>query len=67
MLFEELEKVLIDQNKEKYFQVGSQLPSLKKATLVKFLEHNIDVFAWSTYDVHRIDSDFICHQLNVNP
>ena len=45
MLFEELEKVLIDQDKEKYFQVGSQLPSLKKATLVKFLEHNIDVFA----------------------
>ena len=33
--------------------------------LVKFLEDNIDVFAWSTYDVPRINLKFICHQLNV--
>ena len=47
--------------------MGSQLPSLEKAVLVKFLEDNIDVFAWSTYDVHEIDPEFICHWLNVNP
>ena len=34
---------------------------------MKFLEANIDVFAWSTYNVPRIDPGFICHQLNVNP
>ena len=55
MLSEELEQVLIGQDEEKYFQVGSQIPSLEKAALVKFLEDNIDVFAWSAYDVPRID------------
>ena len=33
---------------------------------MKFLEENIDVFAWSTYDVPRIDPGFISYQLNVN-
>ena len=46
--------------------MGSQLPPSEKAALVKFLEDNLDVFAWSTYDVPRIDPKFICHQLNVN-
>ena len=67
MFSEELEKVLIGQDEEKYFQVGSQLPSSEKAALVKFLEDNIDVFAWSTYDVPGIYPEFICHWLNVNP
>ena len=47
--------------------MGSQLPSLEKAELVKFLEVNINVFAWSTYDIPGIDPEFICYQLNVNP
>ena len=47
--------------------MGSYLPPLEKAELVKFLKVNIDVFAWSTYDVPMIDLEFICHQLNVNP
>ena len=43
-LSEELEKVIIGQDQEQYFQVGSQLPPLEKAELVKFLKANIDVF-----------------------
>lgn len=66
ILFEELERILIGQDKEKYFQIGSQLPPLEKAMLVKFLEDNIDVFTWSIYDIPRIDPEFICHRLNVN-
>ena len=66
MVSDELERVVIGQDKERYFQVGSQLPSSEKAAFVKFLEDNIDVFAWSTYDVPRIDLEFICQQLNVN-
>jgi len=58
--------MVIAQDEERYFQVGSQLPPLEKAELVKFLEVNIDVFLWSTYDVPEIDPRFICHQLNVN-
>ena len=34
---------------------------------MKFLEDNMDMFAWSTYDVPEIDPEFICHQLNMNP
>ena len=32
-----------------------------------FLRKNIDVLAWSTYDAPRVDPNFICHHLNVNP
>ena len=40
---------------------------MEKAKLGKFLEVNIDVFAWNTYDVIGINPEFICHQLNVSP
>ena len=32
-----------------------------------FLRNNVDVFAWSTYEAPGVDSNFICHHLNVNP
>ena len=51
----------------KFFQVGSQFLSLEKAALVKFLEDNMDMFAWSTYVVPGINPKFISHQMNVNP
>ena len=31
------------------------------------LRKNIDVFAWSAYNAPRVDLNFICHRLNVNP
>ena len=60
MVSDEQERVVIGQDKERYFQVGSQLPSSEKVAFVKFLEDNNDVFAWSTYDVPEIDPEFIC-------
>ena len=27
----------------------------------------MDVFAWDAYEAPAVDSDFICHHLNVNP
>ena len=66
MLSKESERILIGQDEEKNFQVGSQLPPIEKVALVNFLEDNIDVFVWSTYEVPRIDPEFICHWLNVN-
>ena len=32
-----------------------------------FLRRNIDVFAWNAYEAPRVDPEFICHHLNVNP
>ena len=59
--------MIIGEDPERFFQVGSQLPSQEKEGLIGFLKKNVDVFAWDTYDAPRIDSNFICHHLNVNP
>ena len=42
---EELEKVIIGLDEDKFLQVGTQLPSAKKKELLIFLRSNIDVFA----------------------
>ena len=31
------------------------------------LVQNLDIFAWSPYEVPDIDLEFIVHKLNVNP
>ena len=64
--FEELERVIVGNDKEKFFQVGVQLPPRKKEKLIVFLWENIDVFAWDAYEAPRVDPNFICHYLNVN-
>ena len=64
---EELEKVVIDDDNEKSFQVRIQLPSREKEQLIVFLRENIDVFAWDAYDAPGVDPSFICQHLNVNP
>ena len=32
-----------------------------------FLIHNVDVFAWSPYEVPRVNLESIFHKLNVDP
>ena len=64
---EELEKVVIESEGDKYFQVGAQLPFVDKEELISFLKSNVDVFAWNTYEASRIDLEFMCHHLNINP
>ena len=58
---EDLVKITIGDNLEKFFQVRSQLPQQEREELVEFLKQNIDVFAWNTYETPRVDPDFICH------
>ena len=64
---EELEKVIINDDEGKFFQVGVQLPPQENEELIEFLRRNIDVFAWSAYEAPRVGPNFICHHLNVNP
>ena len=64
---EDLVKVTIGDDPEKFFQIRSQLPQREREELIEFLKQNIDVFAWNTYEAPRVDSEFICHHLNVNP
>ena len=65
--YEDLVKITIGNDPEKFFQMGSQLPQQERGELLEFLKQNIDVFAWNTYKAPRVDPEFICHHLNVNP
>ena len=65
--YEDLVKITIRDDPEKFFQVRSQLHQQEREELVEFLKRNIDVFAWNTYEAPGVDPDFICHHLNVNP
>ena len=42
---EDLVKVTIGDDLEKFFQVGSQLPQQEREELIEFLKQNIDIFA----------------------
>ena len=64
---EDLEKIVVDDDSKKFFQVGAQLPPQEKEELIEILRRNIDVFAWSAYEAPEVDPNFICHHLNVNP
>ena len=64
---EDLVKVIVGDDSEKFFQIGSQLPPQEKEELIKFFRRNIDVFAWNAYEALGIDLKFIYHHLKVNP
>ena len=62
-----MKRVIIDIDPKFFFQVGLQLPPHEKQALVEFLRKNVDVFAWDACKAPRIDLNFICHHLNINP
>ena len=62
-----MERVIIDNDPKKFFQVGAQLPPHEKQALIEFLRDNVDVFAEDACEALGINPDFICHHLNVNP
>ena len=64
---EDLEKIVVGDDLEKFFQVEAQLPPQEKEELIKFLRRNVDVFTWNTYEAPGVDLSIICHHLNVNP
>ena len=67
MKCEDLEKVVVGDDLEKFFQIGTQMPLLEKEQLVEFLRKNVDVLTWDVCDALGVDPNFICHHLNVNP
>ena len=64
---ESLERVTVDNDPERFFQVSSELPIQERGELIGFLRRNVDVFAWDAYDAPGVDPNLICHYLNVNP
>ena len=67
MKCENLDKVIIGDDLERFFQVGARLPLQEKEELVELLRRNVDVFAWDAYETPGLDPKFICHRLNVDP
>ena len=43
------------------------MKSQDKVEMLLFLMQNVDVFAWSLYEVPGVDPEFIVHKLNVDP
>ena len=64
---EELVKVKILPDTNKYFQVGASMNDEDRVQVLLFLTQNIDVFAWNPYEVPGVDPEFIVHKLNVDP
>ena len=54
---------------DRYFWIGKSLQVLVEDRVEALLSliHNLDVFAWNSYKVPKVDSTFITHQLNVDP
>ena len=46
----DLKKVVVGDDPERFFLVGSQLPPSEREQLVEFLRKNVDVFAWDAYE-----------------
>ena len=67
MKCEDLDKVIIGDDLERFFQVGARLPLQEKEELVELLKRNVDVFTWDAYEAPGLDPKFICHHLNVDP
>ena len=64
---EELIKVKILPDIDRYFQIMASMGSQDKVETLLLLIQNVDVFAWTPYEVLGVDPEFIVHKLNIDP
>ena len=65
---EALETVTLDRDEtDKTMRIGTTLSLEMRASLIQFLQQNLDVFAWSHEDMPGIPTEIIQHKLNMNP
>ena len=64
---EKLMKIKILLDTDRYFQIGTSMKNQDKVEMLLFLLKNVDVFAWSPYEVPGVDLEFIVYKLNVDP
>ena len=60
-------QVRILSDKDRSFLIGASVKDKERAEMLLFLMQNVDVFAWSPYEVPVVDPEFIVHKLNVDP
>ena len=58
-------KILSDDDRS--FLIGASVKDEERVEMLLFLVQNVDVFAWSSYEVPEVDPEFIVHKLNVDP
>ena len=58
-------RILLDKNRS--FQIGVGMRDEDRVEMLLLLVQNVDVFAWSPYEVPKVDPEFIVHKLNVDP
>ena len=64
---EELEPVQLGDQPEHLVYIGSKLAEGIRSSLIRFLEQNMEVFAWKQEDMGGVNPAVITHKLNVNP
>ena len=64
---EELELVQLGGQPEHLVYIGSKLAEDIRSPFIRFLEQNVEVFAWKQEDMGGVDPTVITHRLNVNP
>ncbi len=47
--------------------IGDSLFKEHKSQLLALLKEYQDVFAWTPYEAPGVDSEFVCHELNISP
>ena len=62
---EELIEVKILPDTGRYFQIGASMGGQDKVETLLLLIQNVDVFAWSSYEVPGVDLEFIVHRLTL--
>lgn len=64
---EALKKILVQEgDEERFFLLSSGLDEEEEKELEAFLRANIEVFAWTPYEMPGIDSEVTCHKLNID-
>ena len=64
---EELDPVQLGDQPEHLVYIGSKLAEGIINPLIRFLEQNMEVFAWKQEDMGGVEPTVITHRLNVNP
>ncbi|XP_020973549.1 uncharacterized protein LOC107646977 isoform X3 [Arachis ipaensis] len=63
---DELQKIQLTSKSEQVTYIGQALQGQDRADLIKLLQANSDLFAWTPADMPGIDPDVICHKLATN-
>jgi hypothetical protein len=63
----DLKKIILDPDPAHRTKISTDLSQELECKLTAFLRLNADLFAWTPANMPRIDPDFICHNLMIDP